>query len=261
MNTARFGKWFQTRMAIADHIVADFPEVGVEDAEILLCCTASAFAAQMWPGERIDRARFTQYLVEFSDPGLDLSLISVPVLQEKLRDGGDLTKSIALEDHFYPGAQLRLLDPEEAHRTEIQIQSLISGLSTRDIRLCSLVSIIYSDFRSGLVHEYSLSPYLSSIPGKDLPDRPSYMNWLVQPEEGAVEDLMNEEGITREEVEATYVRQVRRLHLPHGFIRTAVSSASTNALAFWDVSTSWRRAVPNQWWLDGGPFSPFQHGA
>ena len=168
MNTSRVNSCFNTKLQIADRIVAEYPEAGADDASVLLSCAASAFAARMWPGQRMDRARFVHYLVIFSTPDLQLSHISVPVLQEKRRDKGEIAISNTLEDHFYPDAGLRHLDTSESDQPDDRILSLIHELPLREVRPCSHASIVYSEYRSALVHRYSPSSYLSSIPGQTI---------------------------------------------------------------------------------------------
>lgn len=164
METRGIQDWFRRRLEIADGLAKD--PTAVFDAEILLCCAMSALAATAWPGERKDHKRYIEFLVHFVRSEPDMRLISVPVLAQRLeQDPSYFRGGRSLRDRFFPELG-RIYDYREVDKTEAEILTVLPSppppIAT--IRESSYASIIYSDLRSGLVHEYALSNDLADFP-------------------------------------------------------------------------------------------------
>ena len=102
MGTLIFRKWFQERLTFADEIVSQHGAKAEPDAEIILCCAISALAATIWPGERIDRKRYIQLLIEFAPLEFSIRKISICHLLSYLQDKAKSNAVNVLINFSYP---------------------------------------------------------------------------------------------------------------------------------------------------------------
>lgn len=251
MNTARFRQWYSGKVQLADKLVEDHGNNAVSDAEILLCCVNSALAASMWPGKRIDKRRFTQFLVEFAPKEAEVRTISIPVLTARLEDNGNTTSAQALIQEFYPRSDVEVLKACEIDQTEATVSAILPDLSIREIRRSSYAAIIYTDLRCGLVHEHHLSSYLSSVGASDAANVPSYENRLTEPDEAEVDRIAKQFGVSKTTARSAVSTTVRHLHLPYLYIRNALHGAAEAAFGYWDTASSWAKPAPSSWWIQG----------
>lgn len=228
METIYFQKWLNSKLELATLLVEEKGEEAEPDAQILLCCAISGFAAVLWPGTGLDRQRFIQLLIEFSPIHERLKRISTPVLASNLRNSKNSKSAKVLSDKYFPGHPTEMLDPEQVDRPESEIISIFPSLKLKKIRKASYASIIYTDLRCALVHEYSLSPNLTDFNLFGNTDTPTYVN--IQ----------------------TIAGQRRRvLHLPINYIKTILKETADNLFEYWASSTSWTKPIPSSWWADG----------
>lgn len=235
MDTEHFRSWYSKRVKIAEEIVTNHGPEGEADAEILLCCSISALAAQMWPGEGIDKKRFVQFLVQFSDERLCVRKISIPLLEKNL-EKSDFNTAIRVRRKFLPGMPIML--DGDADKDETEVMAMFPSLSRKEIRNSSRASSIYVDLRSGLVHEYQLSSHLVSYTFSDRKDIPSYVN-----RQDNVPDLTAGTFVTGE--------TRRYLHFPYPYIRKISDTAAQAAFGYWEKQNSWDQAEPQSWWVEG----------
>ena len=59
-------EWFDSKLAIADHLAKRNDPPAEFEAEIILCCALGALSSLVWPGKGTDKKRFVQFLVDFS---------------------------------------------------------------------------------------------------------------------------------------------------------------------------------------------------
>jgi hypothetical protein len=228
METRGYRRFFETRCELARWIIIEKGKGFEADAEIILCCALGALATKLWPGLRIDRQRFTQLLIDFSPTQFNLKLISTPVLAWQLRDQGDTSTSINLATHFFPGHPTEDLQPALVDQEDTVVFAAFPHLDRKSIRRASYASVIYSDLRSGLVHEYDFSGPITSMALSDKISRPSYLN------------ITYEDGQTR-----------RLLHLPFEFILTVLSAVAESLLSYWENASEYEKSRPPSWWVDG----------
>lgn len=236
MDTKHFRSWYSRRVQIAEEIVTNHGSEGEADAEILLCCSICALAAQMWPGEGIDKKRFVQFLVQFSDASLSIRKISIPLLEKNL-EKSDFDTAIKVRREFLPVRPI-VLDGG-ADKDEAEVMAMFPSLSRKEIRNSSRASSIYIDLRSGLVHEYQLSPHLIPYTLSDKTDIPSYVNLqdtTLEPTTGSI--------IVRGETR-------RYLHFPYPYIRNVSDTAAQAAFDYWKKQNSWNQPEPQSWWAEG----------
>ncbi len=236
MDSRHFREWFHKKIEMANAIVKAYGTEGEADAEILLCCATSALASKMWPGEGKDRKRFVEFLVQFSDPGLSLRKISIPLLERRLEKKGDLNTSIRVRRHFLPFMPV-ILDGE-SDKEEQDVSIAFPSLQSEEIRSCSYAAAIYLDLRCALIHEYRLSPHLVPFAHSDRTDIPSYLNL--------------QDGVP-DPVTGTFVSgETRRyLYFPYQYLVRILASSAESAFAYWDTCASWDQPEPQPWWIEG----------
>jgi hypothetical protein len=281
MDTSYFEDWFQKRLKIAESIVATFGKDAISDAEILLFCAASSLAAIVWPRSDTknpsDKKRFVQLLIEYSsaiDPPLDT--ISVDLLIRQLLSGSRTDQAnIFIEKffhseyayfskspmHYYDngpkdiqhaaGTLSRIYDPNQIDVTEEKILELVPDLSRREIRKCSYASVIYSDLRSGLVHEYEPTGNVAEFGWSKSGDRLAYINNLIMPEEKDVKTFADQYKIEIQEARDALAQTQRRIYFPFDYIRNAITGAANSLFAYWGNASELSRKEPTDWWMDG----------
>lgn len=84
VDTIPYRRWLAGRLESADELhspswIRNHPE-GEFDAEIMLCCVLGASAADIWPGDGIDRVRYVQFLVNYAQVRPPITMISIPFL-------------------------------------------------------------------------------------------------------------------------------------------------------------------------------------
>jgi hypothetical protein len=250
MDTTRIREWYHNKVRISDEIVAAHGQEGEPDAEILLCCATSALASLMWPGENIDRRRLVEFLVQLADPALRVRKISVPLLANKLEDGGDRDSAIRLRARFLPAEYASVIDGD-VDQDEAVIENALLALSKGQIRESSYAATIYTGVRCGLVHEYQLSSNLESWGVSERVDVPSYVNLRVLPDPGRVEAYARAQGIDLSGAMIALARPRRFLHFPYVYLRSVLTSAAESAFDCWNSSESWEQPIPSPWWIDG----------
>lgn len=281
MDTSYFEDWFQKRLKIAGNIVATFGKEAVSDAEILLFCAASSLATIVWPrGDAKnpgDKKRFVQFLIEYSSamhPPVDT--ISVDLLIRQLLNGSRTDEANILihkffrseyayfsKSHMYyyddgpkhikyaAGTLSRIYDPHEIDVTEEKILELVPDLSRREIRKCSYANIIYSDLRSGLVHEYEPTGNVAEFGWSRSGDRLAYINNLIMPSEEDVKAFAIQYKIDIQEARDSLSQTQRRLYFSYEYIRDALTDAANSLFAYWRNATVLSRTEPTDWWMDG----------
>ena len=230
METQGVQDWFRRRLEIADGLVENHN--AVFDAEILLCCAISALAAIAWSGDRKDRRRYIEFLVRFvrSDP--QVTLISVPILTQRLESyPSRIQEGKVLRREFFPSESGRIVNYREIDKAEDEIRALLPRLPVSMIREASYASILYSDLRTGLIHEYGLYGNLAGQPMSIERGIPHYANMLT----GAPPNMTT----------------VKKLFLPYPYIRTVAEEAVHASCDYWGSVSGWEISAPTRWWIFG----------
>lgn len=228
MNTTYYRQWLQSKLELARFLIDSKGEEAEADAQILLCCAMSAFAATLWPGDRIDRRRFIQLLIEFSLPAANMDFISTPVLANQLYDKNDVSSAAILRRKFFDVHPTQELKTKDVDRPEAEVAALLPTTESKTIRGASYATIVYTDLRCALIHEYSLSPNMTSFNLFGFSDAPSYVNMK----------LINGQ-------------QRRLLHFPYNYIADVLTSTAEALFAYWETVSAWDKAQPAKWWADG----------
>ncbi|HLJ58381.1 MAG TPA: hypothetical protein VKZ50_01470 [bacterium] len=226
MDTGGFRRWFDTRKRIASSLVAADRDNALFDAEILLCCAMGAIAAIMWPGDRIDRRRYVELLIRYARVIPKLTMISVPALVDQLdHDPGYSHISASLREKFFPKESSRIVDAFEIDKEEPELRAAEPALSAFQIRKASYAAIVYTDLRSGLVHEFAISGSLADWSMRLRDTVPHYMNWVTPPH--------------------------KRLFLPYQYVFEIAESTAKTVGRFWDTCSTFAQPLPAKWWIEG----------
>lgn len=281
MDISYFEDWFQKRLKIAENIVATFGKDTISDAEILLFCAASSLAAIVWPRSAMknpgDKKRFVQFLVEYS-PAIypSLNTISVDLLIRQLLNGSHTAEANILIKKFYhseyayfskspvhyydngpkdiehaAGTLSTIYHPHEIDASEEKILELAPALQRREIRKSSYASIIYSDLRSGLVHEFEPKGNVAEYGWNKSGFALAYINNLIMPNEKDVEVFAEQYMVTTQEARDALSQTQRRLYFPYEYIRDAIIGAANSLFAYWKNASVLSRTEPTDWWIDG----------
>jgi len=239
MDTASFRQWLEARLQISEGLKA-LGEGAEADAEILLCCVISALAAAMWPGDRIDRFRFVEFLVRFADPSHQVKRISVPLLVAQLRANKKTNEMVRLKDEFYPGRRELVVTGEEIDQSEVKVLRALKGVARKDIREASYAGVLYSEFRSPLIHTYRLSRNLEPWGVSERTDVPTYVNLHKPNDPTEVQRYARRRKVSEAEAVLTLTSSERYLYFPYRYVRSVVTSAAEGAFGFWEGARKWR---------------------
>lgn len=132
------------------------------DAHLILAAIVSSMAADLWKGEKIDRARFIELWARDSDPFLHPNRISLPLLCRYLRAQGRPDEAKDLEagrpNVFRPGYDALVASGAQIDMDEFEVRQYCPLLTPREIRKFSYPGIYYDQFRCATSHEYELGP-------------------------------------------------------------------------------------------------------
>lgn len=220
--------WVTEKCQIATALARGVAGGGYSEAAILVCATLSALAAEVWPGRNIDRVRFIELLVRLGPtPSIPMT-ISVPLLVRHLELTSSKSSANLLRDKFLPFSNTRVVTGPDVDKSEAEVLSICSDLSTKDIRKLSYACLLYEEVRSAYAHEYRPGDKADSWPmtmavGQSV----SYVNRLL----------------------ATKVPETDRLI--HFHIDWLAQLAVGIAMDIDAHRTSLPLPAPASWWIDG----------
>jgi hypothetical protein len=271
MYTVPHQEWFQKRIQIADEVVAKYPRDGIMDAELVLCCAISGLAAIMWPGEGLDKFRYTQFLVKFAPPAAKIQTVGLYYLIEKLDKTNPAEAQILINSFFssrseydgklfldngsLPASLMLKIVPNAStiDQPESAILSLLPAISLKEVRASSYAAIIYSNLRNSLVHQYQFPESLASYGPANSVDMPSYANIPYPPDEVEVQKIAAERELPVDDVRVSLSQTRRRLFFPYAYIRNVAVGAASAAFSYWDSVDSWTSPPSTSgWWINGG---------
>jgi len=223
-------KWIARKFEMADSIFSEYGFYGESDAEILLCCAINALASRMWPGKSEDKKKFTEFLIKFAPQNVNLKIISIPVLINKLKEKGKYLAEVdLLSNSYHFGPFNEVVACSDIDQLEDEIMKICPNIAIKDIRRASHVRIIYEDLRCGLVHEGRFSNNLFHDFGEDR-IVPYYANLVVDLEREII---------------------AHPLCFPYRYIRDVIANIAENAFTYWTTANSWGADNPSKWWIDG----------
>lgn len=177
------GDWAQRKSVIATKISRGECGGGYGEAVLVLCAAISAMAAEAWPGDRIDRRRFIEFLVRFATGSIRPETISVPLLLGRLRDAKASTEEQSLRKAFANFQGSAVLTGGNVDRSEAEILGVCPNLTLTVLREFSYANLLYQRVRSAFTHEYKTGEKTVSVSmtGDDSAGV-SYYNWIHDPD-------------------------------------------------------------------------------
>lgn len=156
--------WVAEKCEIATALARGEAGGSYSEAAILVCAALSALAAEVWPGRNIDRARFIELLVRLGPtPNISMT-ISVPLLVRHVELTSSKSSGRLLRDTFLPFSATRVVTGPDVDKSESEVLSICSNLSTKDIRKVSYACLLYEKVRSAYAHEYKTGAKADSWP-------------------------------------------------------------------------------------------------
>lgn len=219
--------WLLGRVAVAERLANGECGGTYGDAVLVLSALVSGIAAELWPGEGLDRKRFVEIWARYGDASLHPNRISLPLLVEALRaeNGATAEKARLLRSDCINNAPILDCLVVTGERVDVDENDVISAapeIPLATIRKFSYGSVFYRHFRSGYVHQYKTGShgdeYIMSHTRGDI----TYSNWLKAPH--------------------------RRINFDLSWLIRLVSSICNDAIQdYW----AGERSQPVKWWLDG----------
>lgn len=201
------------------------------DACLLLSGMISGIAADLWPGEGIDKKRFVEVWVQYADQSLSPLLVSTPLLVGRLRQDGRTREAQSIEalrpHTFGPGYQTRVVTSVEVDLPEGGILAACPQLTLKEVRAYAYPTVFYQHVRSTLVHEYHLGDAATTWPMTGREATVSYAN---------VMDWKHSS------------KQYRQIHYHISWLIEVVRSVAAGSDP---PLKSAPLAHPNRWWLEG----------
>ncbi len=158
------------------------------EACMIVAAVISGLAADLWPGDGIDRARFVELWVHYGSGVPTATWTSVPLLTQSLRVEGRVSEAQAIEasrpEMFGLGYSSRVLVGTEVDMAEADVLRICPSLTQAEVRLFAYPNVFYKEFRCGLVHEYRLGDAASDWPMTAHKEEVSYFN-MAEALEGA----------------------------------------------------------------------------
>ncbi len=126
------------------------------DACLIIATLISGVAADIWPGENIDRKRFIEVWVKHAEPALRPNRVSLSLLVRRLRKHHRTSEAQAVEamrPAAFKGANAyRLLTGDDDADVQ-EVRTQCASISEEFVRNRTYPVIFYEHVRSDLVHE------------------------------------------------------------------------------------------------------------
>ncbi len=205
---------------------------------LLISGLLSSLAAFVWPGENIDRKRFTEAWVRFAPQHVK---ISVPLLRRTLRTSNRVPEAVTIEkttpDMFGAGYSARVLLADDVDSDEAELQKISPTVEAPLLRAHSYPVVFYEQVRCELVHEYEMGEHAVDFPQTIKESAGiSYANYSK---------LLPETDRPRRLEDWPPLARTRRIYFPIGWLAQLVRTIAANAdreLAQGPI------AQPAAWW-------------
>jgi hypothetical protein len=153
------------------------------ESVIILCTVLSALAAEVWPGEKKDRARFVELLKEFAPTNYEITKISIPLLVTHLKNKQNNKECEIIRNAFLNCSPDLVLTGDDIDKPETEIMMLCNTLELKDLRDHSYANLLYTEVRSAYAHEYKPGDQTDPWPMTQRDAFVSYVNWACRPDD------------------------------------------------------------------------------
>lgn len=215
-------KFVKNKLQIADYLYSGECDGGYPEATLILSSVLSGISSELWPGSNIDKRRFVETMVQFTNSESLVKNISIPILIEHLKHNKDIDTINILKENklFYDTYQV--LTNREVDYPEDYCLRLLSSIDLKLLRNFSYASLFYQKVRSGFVHEYKTSKFASAHPQTQRNVKISYINSMEFPN--------------------------HRIYFHYDWIKEVINQI---VMAIEKNNTIFPREKPKSWWLDG----------
>ena len=128
------------------------------EACMIVAAIISGLAADLWPGDGIDRKRFVELWVRYGQTIPTAAHVSMPLLTQWLDGESRRAEARAIENSrpemFGAGFSSRVVTGSEVDMPEDEVLSVCGTVTRAEIRPFTYPAIFYKEFRCGLMHEY-----------------------------------------------------------------------------------------------------------
>ena len=125
---------------------------------MIVAAVLSGLAADLWPGDGIDRKRFVELWVQYGQNIPSATFVSLPLLTQWLDGEGRQGEARRVEasrpEMFGPGYSTRVVTGTEVDMPEDQVLSVCPTLNRAEVRPFAYPTVFYKEVRCGLMHEY-----------------------------------------------------------------------------------------------------------
>jgi len=145
------------------------PNVHYADLILIITAVLSACASRRWKGNRDDRAKFIELLINHSPEDLHTSWVSVPALlnyRPILKDRTPYGK---------PGHDLQVFSDNEIDKSIQEARTLYAEVPYKKLKEFCYASLIYKWLRCGYSHEYWADENITHVAATRRNARVSYI--------------------------------------------------------------------------------------
>jgi hypothetical protein len=172
-------EWITEKIRMSEDFAKGACGASYSEAMLVLCSAISSFAAEVWPGDRIDQKRFVEILKTYTPAHLNARTISIPLLVGTLRAKRMTNEEQAVKEGFLSADPSQILIGSEIDKTEEEILADCNTVALDVLRKCSYANLLYCEVRCGYVHEYRPGTRAENWPMTSDLDAPvSYVNRL-----------------------------------------------------------------------------------
>ena len=213
MSNSWLSEWSNSKIELASRLNSGECGGTYAEAVIVLCSVLSGIAADIWPGRNIDRKRFVELLVKYSDAKHCCQKASIPLLVGAVRDSGDSQLATQVRNELLPFSETRVIAGEEVDKAIDELQISYPAIDVLMLKRNSYACLLYEEIRSGFVHEYRPGERSDSfvmgslhhdspiryINRADKPDRLIYFNvsWLASIITDVVDNLSKNDPLPK----------------------------------------------------------------
>ena len=218
--------WVRKRATVAAQLDTGGCGGSYGDAALILCSCVSAVAADVWPGDHIDRNRFVELLAQYAPPRLNAVRVSIPLLVDDLRRQRRTAEASQLESQFlerFPAGTILIGD--EVDKNETEIQAACGSISSKCLRRFSYADLLYREVRSSYTHEGKTGHVAESWRMTASATNVSYVEWTIPP--------------------------LRRIHFPIEWMSELAKGAAEAVDQMIPSISSPQIERPRKWWLEG----------
>ena len=161
------------RIAVASNLNNGLCGGSLKDAVLILSSAFSAIASALWPGKHIDKQRFIQLMIKFSNHLPHPSTISIPLLCQS-----KYALPASLKTFYLQYDDSRILIDLDIDKDEEEIIKLFGHIPKNILRRFSYANLFYQEFRSGIVHGYETTENAFLLPFTERKYSISYINYI-----------------------------------------------------------------------------------